>query len=528
MMDFHTYLIGGKVFQVDNEAYKVMTSFFDGIKDVPFRQKMFAEHAVAQDLQEQIGSENGAVSVGNLKNTFEEEHFRNILLEQYNLDVNSDLVVDAVKIVPIIIDAAKQALGASAKDEEKEAAAETAAEAAAEAQNEGKQQGKAQDNSSKNNKSQAGSAQASILKKLYRDPNDMWCFGLLSGLAHYFDMDVAMLRVLFIILLLFTSFIPLVLYFVAALIIPVADTKEKQQQMFGSSAKYELYSRMHANSVNKQRGCNRLGCGLGMGCLLLVVLPFVAVMAYMIFGDFNYCEGHHGVAEPDMMITENTMPKGLISKIHVKGNFQIVINPHDTLFFDSETETFTNDKYVAEIESDNSAYLDSIVFALKDDGTLIIGQPSGLACYPQISFTLPCDLAQCDSIIVFENASVKLASDIAKRSNVMLMTADNASVDVNQTIETLEIIAAGNSRIKIGDNVKEAVISVSDNAMVDKPDALIVKELKTSGNAEIVQSGNTQKDASATEESQQQNPEVVDDQEEYFDKSWKILKNILK
>jgi phage shock protein C len=61
-------------------------------------------------------------------------------------------------------------------------------------------------------------------KKLYRSNRDVMLAGVLGGLAEYLNMDVTLVRLIFIILLLFTAGIPLtILYIAAAIIIPKSD-----------------------------------------------------------------------------------------------------------------------------------------------------------------------------------------------------------------------------------------------------------------------------------------------------------------
>ena len=56
-------------------------------------------------------------------------------------------------------------------------------------------------------------------KQLKLDPTDQKLFGVLSGFADYFDIDVTLLRVLFVLFVLTTGFFPgIVGYFVAWLI----------------------------------------------------------------------------------------------------------------------------------------------------------------------------------------------------------------------------------------------------------------------------------------------------------------------
>ncbi len=64
-------------------------------------------------------------------------------------------------------------------------------------------------------------------KKLYRDTDNKMWGGVLSGIAVYFDIDVTILRLLYVFIAIFTSGIPfLILYIVAQWIIP---TKEELQ-----------------------------------------------------------------------------------------------------------------------------------------------------------------------------------------------------------------------------------------------------------------------------------------------------------
>jgi len=61
-------------------------------------------------------------------------------------------------------------------------------------------------------------------KKLYRSNQNVMLAGVLGGLAEYLNMDVTLVRLIFIILLLFTAGIPLtILYIAAAIIIPKSD-----------------------------------------------------------------------------------------------------------------------------------------------------------------------------------------------------------------------------------------------------------------------------------------------------------------
>lgn len=61
-----------------------------------------------------------------------------------------------------------------------------------------------------------------MAKKLYRSTRQKMLGGVCGGLAEYFDLDVSLIRLIFVGLALLTAILPMVLfYFVAWLIIPL-------------------------------------------------------------------------------------------------------------------------------------------------------------------------------------------------------------------------------------------------------------------------------------------------------------------
>ena len=59
------------------------------------------------------------------------------------------------------------------------------------------------------------------MKKLYLSKLDKKISGVCGGIAEYFDIDSAVVRVIFLFILIFTGLVPgLVFYVLAALIIP--------------------------------------------------------------------------------------------------------------------------------------------------------------------------------------------------------------------------------------------------------------------------------------------------------------------
>jgi len=61
-----------------------------------------------------------------------------------------------------------------------------------------------------------------MAKQLTRLPNDKIIFGICSGLAQYFGMDKTVVRIIMILLLIFTGFFPVgLIYIIAYFIMPV-------------------------------------------------------------------------------------------------------------------------------------------------------------------------------------------------------------------------------------------------------------------------------------------------------------------
>ncbi|MBQ8014921.1 MAG: PspC domain-containing protein [Clostridia bacterium] len=57
-------------------------------------------------------------------------------------------------------------------------------------------------------------------KKLYRSKTDKKLLGVLGGLAKYFNIDATVLRIIYVLLSLFVLGSPIIIYLIAALIIP--------------------------------------------------------------------------------------------------------------------------------------------------------------------------------------------------------------------------------------------------------------------------------------------------------------------
>lgn len=62
-------------------------------------------------------------------------------------------------------------------------------------------------------------------KKLYRLPADGQIAGVAAGLADYLDIDVTLLRLIFVVLIFVTGGFMLVVYFIMALVLPTPDSE---------------------------------------------------------------------------------------------------------------------------------------------------------------------------------------------------------------------------------------------------------------------------------------------------------------
>lgn len=74
------------------------------------------------------------------------------------------------------------------------------------------------------------------MKKLYRSETDKKLFGVLGGVAKYFDIDATVLRIIYVLLSFFVLGCPVLIYLVAALIIP----KEPQTPQDGQNNNYNI------------------------------------------------------------------------------------------------------------------------------------------------------------------------------------------------------------------------------------------------------------------------------------------------
>ncbi len=68
-------------------------------------------------------------------------------------------------------------------------------------------------------------------KKLYRSRTDKKFFGVLGGIAKYFNIDATILRIIYVLLSIFVIGCPIIIYLIVALIIPEEPENTEYQQV---------------------------------------------------------------------------------------------------------------------------------------------------------------------------------------------------------------------------------------------------------------------------------------------------------
>jgi phage shock protein C len=74
---------------------------------------------------------------------------------------------------------------------------------------------------------------ASTHKRLYRIPKGEWIAGVCNGLATYLNIDVSLVRILFVLLTIFTHGLGILIYIVMMLVIPMAHTPKDYENASG-------------------------------------------------------------------------------------------------------------------------------------------------------------------------------------------------------------------------------------------------------------------------------------------------------
>jgi len=109
----------------------------------------------------------------------------------------------------------------------------------------------AQDNSNNNNPVYPRNTYTRA-KRLYRDTDSRVIGGVCSGLAHYFNIDKILMRIIFVILLFVTSGILIPAYLILWIAVPKARTTSQRLEMKGEPINIENIGRSVKEEMNEQ------------------------------------------------------------------------------------------------------------------------------------------------------------------------------------------------------------------------------------------------------------------------------------
>ncbi len=133
-------------------------------------------------------------------------------------------------------------------------------------------------------------------RRLYRLPNKGMVAGVAAGLADYFNIDVTLMRVLMVLAIFITNGLLIIVYFVAALIIPTPEEESVNSENI--ERKVDSFARDISSSVGSSKTRNWIGIALILfGAWLLarsvmpeiidiewnVVLPILLIIVGLVF-----------------------------------------------------------------------------------------------------------------------------------------------------------------------------------------------------------------------------------------------------
>ena len=130
-------------------------------------------------------------------------------------------------------------------------------------------------------------------RKLYRNSNDRIVSGVASGLAAYFDIDPAIVRILFVVLTFISFGWGILIYLILLIAMPEAKTKAQFLEMQGIEPTLENIDNFHQEPVERSAGTSALGniikiCLIALGIIIGVSLAigvlciFIAMFAALL------------------------------------------------------------------------------------------------------------------------------------------------------------------------------------------------------------------------------------------------------
>ena len=122
-------------------------------------------------------------------------------------------------------------------------------------------------------------------RKLYRNRNDRMVSGVASGLAAYFDLDPAIVRILFVILAFASLGWGILIYLILLIAMPEAKTKAQFLEMYGIEPTLENIDNFQMEPVVRSDGASTFGKILKI-CLIVIGVIIGASLALCVLGIF--------------------------------------------------------------------------------------------------------------------------------------------------------------------------------------------------------------------------------------------------
>jgi Putative stress-responsive transcriptional regulator len=219
-----TVNLGGTVFNIDDDAYRLLDNYLCNLK-THFRKETGADEIV-DDMERRISE---------------------LFSEKLSGGAQVITIADVEEVIK------RMGKPEELDTESEESASEAFDKSATSGTNSGAGN---EDTTSKDNKTGMGSGAYSH-RRLYRNPDDKMLGGVCSGLAAYLDWDVTLLRILFLVILIcgWGTLIPI--YIVCWLVVPEARTAAEKLNMRGEAVTLENIGKTvtdgfekAANSVN--------------------------------------------------------------------------------------------------------------------------------------------------------------------------------------------------------------------------------------------------------------------------------------
>ncbi len=127
--------------------------------------------------------------------------------------------------------------------------------------------------------------QSRKMRKLYRNSNDRMVSGVASGLAAYFDLDPAIVRILFVILAFASLGWGILVYLILLIAMPEAKTKAQFLEMYGIEPTLENIDNFQMEPVVHSDGATTFGKILKI-CLIVIGVVIGVSLALCVLGIF--------------------------------------------------------------------------------------------------------------------------------------------------------------------------------------------------------------------------------------------------